>query len=223
MRIDLAFGVEGAARARGAAVVIDVFRAFTVSACALAGGARGCVLVRTVAEARAVAAAEPGAVISAEEGGYPVPGIPISNSPSMVLAADLAGRLLVQRTSAGTQAAAAASGADPLLAASLVVAGATASRLRELEPDRVTLVCAGAGHVEDRECAELIRARLEGTPHDVEAMWARIRADPRYAGFRAGHTPGFPPADLDLALEVDRFDFAMPAETAGGRLCLVRG
>ncbi len=50
-----ATGIEGARRARGTVVVIDVLRSFTVSAYALAGGARECRLVKTVAEARALA------------------------------------------------------------------------------------------------------------------------------------------------------------------------
>ena len=62
-----ATGVEGARHARGTVVVIDVLRSFTVSAYALAGGARECRLVRTVAEARALAAATPGSVVCAEE------------------------------------------------------------------------------------------------------------------------------------------------------------
>ncbi|TMF02894.1 MAG: 2-phosphosulfolactate phosphatase, partial [Chloroflexi bacterium] len=62
----------------GVVVVIDVLRAFTVSAYALAGGARECLLVGTVDEARALAAATPGAIISAEVDTLPVAGIPIS-------------------------------------------------------------------------------------------------------------------------------------------------
>jgi len=51
-----ATGIEGAREARGIAVVIDVLRSFTVSAYALAGGARECRLVTTTDEARALAA-----------------------------------------------------------------------------------------------------------------------------------------------------------------------
>src|SRR5438094_8960615 len=108
----------------GVVVVIDVLRAFTLSAYALAGGARECLLVGTVDEARAVAGATPGAIISAEVDTLPVEGIPISNSPTQIVEADVSRQPVVQRTSAGTQAIRAVAGADAMYAARLVVAGA---------------------------------------------------------------------------------------------------
>ncbi|MGH7912212.1 MAG: 2-phosphosulfolactate phosphatase, partial [Candidatus Dormibacteraceae bacterium] len=81
-----------------------MFRAFSVSAYALAGGALCCRLVREVTELRELAAKLPGSVTSAEVDGYPVEGIPISTSPTQIREADLRCRVLVQRTSAGTQA-----------------------------------------------------------------------------------------------------------------------
>src|SRR5256885_13057408 len=107
MNIIHATGIDGARQARGTVVVIDVLRSFTVSAYALAGGARECRLVKTVAEARALAARTPGAVVCAEEDALPVEGIPISNSPTHIREVDLNGRVLIQRSTAGTQVAAA--------------------------------------------------------------------------------------------------------------------
>ena len=104
MKVVHAVGVDGARTAVGVVVVIDVLRAFTVSAYALAGGARECLLVTTVDEARALAAATPGAIISAEVDTLPVAGISISNSPTQIVEADVQGHSVVQRTSAGTQA-----------------------------------------------------------------------------------------------------------------------
>jgi 2-phosphosulfolactate phosphatase len=204
-------GVAGARDARGVAVVIDVLRAFTVSAYALAGGAR-CRLVATVEEARALAARLPGALISAEVDGRPVPGIRISNSPSAVAAEPLAGRVLIQRSTSGVQAAVAAADCELVLAAALVNAGATARRLAELAPRRVTLISSGAplGHPEDRFCADRIEALLRGRePAPLEGLVARLDATDRIQRVRAGRWPGFPAADLDLALQPDRFAFAM--------------
>ncbi|HEX6487855.1 MAG TPA: 2-phosphosulfolactate phosphatase [Candidatus Dormibacteraeota bacterium] len=215
-------GLEGAARARGVAVVIDVFRAFTVSAYALAGGAAECLLVRDVDDAVELARQVPNAVVSAEVDGKPIPGIPISNSPAQVAELDWRGRTLVQRTSAGTQgAAAAAESADVVMAASLVVAGATAAAVRHLRPDLVTLVTTGAtDHVEDAACAELLRALLLGEPADSDSAVERIRRSERYALLADGSVPGFPRQDLDLALAVDRFDFAQRVTVEAGVLHL---
>lgn len=219
MKIVHAEGVAGARSARGVAVVIDVLRAFTVSAFALAGGALECRLVETPQRATEVARDLPGAVVSAEVDGLPVPGIPISNSPSMVQAAQLEGRVLVQRTTSGVQAALAARECQHVLAGALVVASATARLVRRLDPSVVTLVATGAplGHPEDRACADLLEALLLGLPAPpLEQLLAPLRASQRYGRLRSGLQPGFPPADLDLALAVDRFDFAMAVAPVPG-------
>ena len=223
MEVRVEGGLEGAARARGIAVVIDVLRAFTVSAYALAVGAAECLLVRSVEEALELAAGLPGAVVSAEVDGLPVPGVPISNSPSMVAGLDLRGRVLIQRTSAGTQGVhAAAASADRVLAAGLVVASATAQRLRDLDPAVVTLVAMGAteGHVEDEICAELLKAMLSGSAPDPRTFVERIRDSDRARSLVEAPLPGFPPEDLDLALAVDRFDFPQEVFRRDGLLHL---
>lgn len=224
MEILHAEGVEAARSARGVAVVIDVLRAFTVSAYALAGGAAECRLVETVEQAVELSRRIPGSIVSCEVDGLPVPGVPISNSPTMIRASDLRDRVLVQRTTSGVQAALAATRCDHVVAASLVVASATARLVRALRPDVVTLVATGSplGHPEDRACADLLEALLRGlTPPPLERLLEPLTASERYRRLRAGLQPGFPAGDLDLALAVDTFDFAMPVERAADALRLV--
>ena len=218
MRVVHAGGLEGARAARGTVVVIDVLRAFTVSAYALAGGATECRLVGEVAEAEALAARLPGAVVSAEVDGLPVPGIAISNSPTMISRADLRGRVLVQRSSSGTQCMLAASAAaDRLYAGSLVVASATARAVLAEDPELVTLVASGAdrGHLEDRACADYLEALLCGGRAELEALLEPLRLSDRYRAFLAARWPGFPASDLELALAPDRFGFSMPVSKDG--------
>jgi 2-phosphosulfolactate phosphatase len=207
-------GVSGARMARGTVVVIDVLRAFTVSAYALAGGASECRLVGTVEEARALAGRIDGAVLSAEVEGLPVEGIAISNSPTMVRDADLRGRTLVQRTSSGTQGVVAATDADRLFACSLAVASATARAIVAAAPELVTFVATGSdrGHPEDRACAEYVEAALLGRSPDLDELLAPLRRTERYRRFTAGSWPGLPATDVDLCLAADQFDFAMPVE-----------
>jgi len=215
-------GIDGARGVSGVVVVIDVIRAFTVSAWAFARGAVECRLTDTVEEAAALAASIPGAVLSAEEDGLPVPGIPISNSPSMIKALDLAGRVLVMRSSAGTRGVMACDAADHVLAAGLVNASATARFLLRHDPPRVLLLSTGAhdGYPEDRACAELIADLLLGRrPPPLEHLLAPLRVTGRYRRLLQGRQPGFPIEDLDLCLALDAFDFVM--ESAGGRLLLL--
>jgi 2-phosphosulfolactate phosphatase len=221
MEIVHATGIEGARQARGIAVVIDVLRAFTVSAYALAGGARECRLVTTTDEGRALVARTPGALLSAEEDGLPVPGIAISNSPTMIVTADLNGHVLVQRSSAGTQVIAAVPEGVDIFASSLVVASATVQACLSRRPEELTLI-ASADHPEDHACVLYMEALICGQRPDVDRLLLPLRLTDRYSKLASGMWPGLPVTDLELALIPDRFAFAMPATREGGYLKLTR-
>jgi 2-phosphosulfolactate phosphatase len=203
-------GIDGARDARGTVVVIDVIRSFTVSAYALAGGARECLLVPTVAQALALHHSIPGSLISAEEEALPVPGIAISNSPTQIKQANVKGCVLVQRSSAGTTVMAAVESAHDIYAASLVVAGATVKACLSANPDVLTLL-ASADHPEDHACAKYIEGLMRGEQPDLDRLLQPLRESERYARALSGTWPGFPPTDVELSLVPDLFDFAMPA------------
>lgn len=214
-----ATGIEGARYARGVVVVIDVLRSFTVSAYALAGGARECLLVPTTEEALALAHRIPDAIVCAEENALPIPGIAISNSPTQIHAAHMDGRTLVQRSSAGTPVMGAVRSGDGMFAASLVVARATAQACLLTRPSTVTLV-ASADFPEDHACALYIDAILHGGGLNLDRLLQPLRESERYRKVMAGLWPGFPPTDIELSLAVDRFDFAMPATRHEGFIAL---
>jgi len=222
VEIKHAVGVDGARVAVGVVIVVDVLRSFTLSAYALAGGARECLLVRTVDEARELASSIPDAIVSAEENTRPVPGIAISNSPTQITAQDLRGRTVVQRSSAGTQAVCAIEQATSIYAASLVVARATAQACLLRRPDTVTLV-ASADFPEDHACCSYIEGFLTDEPRDPAKLLQPLFSSPRYHEFVSNTWPGFPKTDLDLALQPDRFDFAMPIVLEQGLVRVVKG
>jgi 2-phosphosulfolactate phosphatase len=209
-----ATGIDGARRARGTVVVIDVLRSFSVSAYALAGGALECRLVSTVDEAQALAGRVPGSLICAEEDALPVRGIAISNSPTQIRDTDLRGRVLVQRSSAGTPVVAAVEQPN-IFAASLVVARATVQACLLTRPQALTLV-ASADHPEDHACATYMEGLVRGETVDLEALLEPLRQSERYRKVMSGDWPGFPPTDIHLALAVDRFTFAMPVTRVDG-------
>lgn len=208
MRIVHTTGIEGARQAQGTVVVIDVLRSFTVSAYALAGGARECRLVPTTAQARDLAATVPGSVLCVEENTLPVEGVAISNSPTMIRATDLKDRILVQRSSAGTPVVASV-GVPDIFVASLVVARATVQACLLREPQVLTLVASG-DFPEDHACALYMEAIAQDEQPQLDTWLAPLKATERYKRVMAGTWPGFPPTDLELALSPDRFDFAMP-------------
>lgn len=199
----------------GAVVVIDVLRSFTTIAYAFARGAREVVPVDSVEAARRLREAEPEALaVGAVGGGARAPGLDMGNSPSQIAALDLAGRRIIQYTAGGTRGLVACDHAAVLLAASLVCARATAEYLRRLQPPSVTLVVTGVWSDrdgdEDHACADLIEAILRGADPPRAPFAARVRRSDFGRRFAAGVDPDLPPADLDCAAAVDRFEFAMP-------------
>ena len=80
-----------------------MIRAFTTAAYAFGAGAAEIYLVGDVDAALAFKAAHPGSLAMGEDRGLRPDGFDFPNSPAMVRDADLSGRTLVQRTSAGTR------------------------------------------------------------------------------------------------------------------------
>src|SRR5258708_3382250 len=117
-------------------------------------------------------------------------------------------------------AAAVREGVD-IFAASLVVAQATAQACLLRRPTVLTLV-ASADHPEDHACALYIEAIIRGGKPDVERLLRPLKQSERYTRLMSGTWPGFPPTDLELALQPDRFSFAMPVTRGAGYLRLTR-
>lgn len=211
--------LETCAEARGWVVSIDVLRAFTTAAFAFAAGASEILLAGTVEEAFALRQRFPGSLLMGEVNALRIPGFDFGNSPAALQGVDLNGRRLIQRTSAGTQGVVLSRQAEQLLVASFVVAGATARYLQQQQPAAVHFVVTGIlgprDGDEDRACGEYIAALLQGEQPEQAPYLARARQC--YSGqlFRDGPDGDHPAADLECALQVDRFDFALVVERAG--------
>ena len=208
----------------GVAVVIDVLRAFSFAAYALAAGADHLILMDDLDETLRLAQSIPGAL--AGKDGVPVEGFDLFNSPGQLLERDdLDGRVIVHRTSAGTIGAVAARHAEHVFCSSFVVAGATAEQVRSLAPKRVTFVISGDGgrSDDDRACAEYLRERIEGGAPDPAPFLRRV--DVVGEGLREGVARGYRGVhrdDVELCCQVDRFPFALRASNEGELLVLRR-
>jgi 2-phosphosulfolactate phosphatase len=221
MEISIQSLLEGAARATGTVAIIDVFRAFTTAAVALANGASAIVMVRSVEEALTLREAGIGQICMGEVQGRPPQEFDFGNSPFEISAVDFTGKTIIQRTSAGTQGIVAANRADRLYAASLVTATATARAMLARSPYRITLVAMGDNGInrtdEDEVCAIHLRNRLEGRPGDRRAVQRLILAGGEVGRFRDPTRPHLHPQDADIALDIDRYEFAIRVEYEDGR------
>jgi len=173
------------------------------------------VLVGDHEQALVMKRADPTLFLSGEIGGRPIPGFDVGNSPSAIERLDLAGRRVVQRTSSGTQGVVAASGARAIVLGSFVIAAATVRYLRQ-HAQEVTVVAMGQNAEEDADedlaCARYLAASLGDARPPIPTV--TLLADRGAEGW----PDWFPRRDAELALEVDRFTFALPVSRENGLL-----
>ena len=201
-------------------VAIDVLRAFTTDSYLFNLGVPEIILVANVQEAFDLRKSLPDSLISGEVNGIKVPGFDLGNSPSVAVTQNLTGKRIIQRTSAGTQVVTLPSRATTRIAASLTNLSATVRFIQKAAPATVTLLQTGyfpqeGWGDEDVACAEAIEQTLTGYPVDWDILFQRVRQSRSGLHFD-GTQPDFPPEDLEMALLVDRFDFAMVIHPENG-------
>jgi 2-phosphosulfolactate phosphatase len=213
--------LDGARRAQGAVVIVDVLRAFTTAAVALARGAEKIVLVASVHEALALRARGAGQLCMGEVDGKRPAGFDFGNSPWELSQADVRGRTLIHSTTAGTVGVTAVQ-AESVWAAALVNAQATAQMFRREAPPLVTLVAMGAQARtradEDELCVLYLRNLLEGRRPDHDAIRTLVRAAPEAQHYGDPMRPHFDPNDLEIALQIDSIPLAIQVQREADRL-----
>lgn len=214
--------LEGARRAAGTVVIVDVFRAFTTAAVAFSREAAQIVMVAEPPEALALRAQGRGDFCVGEVNGIRPEGFDFGNSPFEMSKTDLEGKTIIQSTRAGTVGAAAATGAETIYVASLVVAKATAQAILRDDPPVVTIVAMGHNARvrtdEDELCALYLRNLLQGREPDIGALQTLLRAGGEVGKFYDPAQPHFHREDCEWALKVDQFDFAIAVTKEDGML-----
>lgn len=213
MKIRILEFIEGARIAEGVAVIIDVFRAFSVACYAFDGGAVRVITTADVEEAFVLKKKYSFSVLAGERKERRVEGFDLGNSPTEVLKTDLHGKTFIHTTTAGTQGLANAENADCVLAASLVNAGAVAAYLKKLNPEIVSLVAMGyranESADEDLLCAEMIESELSGHKFNYEERLRNLINTSGKRFFIPENISFSPPTDFFLCTMVNRFDFAL--------------
>ncbi len=213
MEIKVESLLEGARRARGTVVIVDVFRAFTTAAVAFSRGASKIIMVSEPSEAMAMRNRGLGDLCVGEINGIPPEGFDFGNSPFEMAGADLEGKVVIQSTRSGVIGAAAATGASAIYAASFIVAKATAGAVLRDNPPLVTIVAMGWNAQmrtdEDELCALYLRNLLEGREPNPDALRQLVQASGEAGKFYDPAQPHFHPEDCEMALDVNRYDFAI--------------
>ena len=213
MQINILQLTDGARKASGTTVVIDVFRAFSTVCYLMAAGAEKIIPVETVEEALHLKNLLPEAVLLGERHERKVEGFDFGNSPTHIYSLDFTGKTVIMTTSSGTKGLMNATGASEILTGSFVNAGAIIRYLKGKNPDVISLVCMGyEGHrptQEDTFLAEYVRDKIMDQPTDFGRMKEILRTGDGARLLDPANSEWSPASDFDLCLALDKFDFVV--------------
>jgi len=220
MNIEILQLLEGAQKARGLTVIIDVFRAFSTACYAFQAGIQRIYPVGDLEKAYFLKQQNPDFLLVGERNEQKPEGFDFGNSPSQLLESILTGKSMVHTTSSGTQGIANAKYAEEIITGSFVNAQAIINYIRRQNPEQVSLVCMGYSCQyptdEDTLLAVYIKNELEGVPNDFQAMVEQIRTGDGARFFAPEKQEWAPAEDFDLCLSLNRFDFVLKVENENG-------
>ncbi len=216
MKIEILQLTEGAKKAKGITVVIDVFRAFSTACYVFAAGAEKIIPVEHVEEAFKLKKLFKNVVMLGERNERKVPGFDFGNSPTHIMNQDFSGKTIIMTTSSGTRGIANATLADEIITGSFVNAEATINYIRQKNPAELSLVCMGyEGRYptqEDTFFAKYVRDRLEDTETNFEEMKQILRVGDGARLLDPANDEWSPSSDFELCLDPDRFNFILKIE-----------
>lgn len=224
MNIQILQLLDGAKKAEGLTVVIDVFRAFSLVCYMADKGTKNIIPIANIEKAYELKRNNPDYILVGERNERVPEGFDYGNSPTHILDADLKDKTIVHTTSAGTQGLVNAVNASERLTGSFVNAPAIVRYIQSEKPEKVSLVCMGYSMKhpteEDTFCAEYMKAMLEGTEIDFEVMKQQIRKTSGRRLFEPLNQEFSPSTDFDYCLDLGRFNFVLKVEEVGGLLKL---
>ena len=217
MQVNFGYLLDGARKASGTAVIIDVFRAFSCMPLMFSMGLKKSILVASPGDALVIKRRHQDYILVGEVGGLPIEGFDLGNSPSQILSQNpdyFKNKIAVQRTSAGVQGALAALNiADEVLVASYNVARATAAYIRARNPAVVNLVAMGwdleTRAPEDDWCARYIAHLLGAGSYNHDQAMREIVFNETAQRFLGVDQPKFPPEDPVLCLQRNVYGYAL--------------
>lgn len=217
MEVKILQQLNGIEEVKGTAVIIDVFRAFTVESYLINNGISNLYAVGDADLAYKYKKEHPEALLIGERHGKIMDGFDYGNSPSAIAQVSFDGKTAVHTTSAGTQGIAGAVNAEEILVCSLVNAMATAEYILKSGANDISLVCMGLEAKEPTEedtlCARYIKSLLEGGYEKID--WNKEIAILKETSGAKFFDPSlqdiFPTEDFERSVEIDKFDFAIKA------------
>ncbi len=220
MEIEILQLTEGAKKAKGLTVVIDVFRAFSTACYVFAAGAEKIIPIEHVEEAFELKKVMSDVVMLGERFERKVPGFDFGNSPTHVMNQNFKGKTIVMTTSSGTKGIANASLSDEIITGSFVNADAIVRYILKKDPQIISLVCMGyEGRYptqEDTFLAEYVRDKLLGMEPDFDKMKEMLTIGDGARLLDPANHEWSPSTDFELCLDPNRFNFVLKIEKGEG-------
>lgn len=229
--------IEGAKKAEGLTVIIDVFRAFSTACYVFNNGGKKIIPVGELEIAYTLKKENNDFILIGEREGKILPGFDYGNSPALIEKIDFTDKSVIHTTSAGTQGIVNARNSSQIITGSFVNAEAVVDYIIKENPDIVSLVAMGYAGIEPADedifCADylesLIKRKIgmegegeqEGKKNwesGKKEMVEILRKGSGKRFFDSANIEWSPPADFDLCLKFDIFDFVLKAERYDHRL-----
>lgn len=227
MGIEILYGLEGAKTAKGLAVVIDVFRAFSTACYIVKNGVKKIIPVGDITTAYRLKKETGDFILMGERNGYIQPGFDFGNSPFQIKNFDFTDKTVIHTTTRGTQGITAAYNAQEILTGSFVNAGAIIKYIKKYKPQNVSLVCTGTDDHkildEDAACAQYIKNALLGKPNNFSEIIKHLKTTGHADNFFDPTVESHPPEDFEMCLALNKFNFILKVEPyQDGLICLIK-
>lgn len=226
MEIKVLHMIEGAKEAKGLAVIIDVFRAFSFECYAMNNNAKKIIPVGAKEVAYRLKEENEEYILAGERKGAILEGFDYGNSPTQIENVDFTDKTIIHTTSAGTQGIDNAINAEQIITGSLVNAKAIVEYIKKNKFEIVSLVCMGLSATsqteEDNLCAEYIKCLLENKEIDIKTKMNELQFTSGKKFFDEEKQDVFPKKDFYLCTEANKFDFILKVEKDGTELNYIK-
>jgi len=219
MEIKILHLLEGAKKAEGLVVIIDVFRAFSVACYVFGNNAKKIIPVGDIKKAYELKRKNPDYILIGERNGKKQKSFDYGNSPTQIESVDFNDKIIVQTTGSGTQGIINAKKADKIITGSFVNLLAIVKYIKKYKPNKLSLVCMGISGLkiadEDKYCAEFIYNLLNGINNNFEIIVNELKNRTGKIFFDPKNKKWAPENDFYLCLNLNKFNFVLEANKEG--------
>lgn len=222
MNIKISYGVDGAKNARGITVIVDIYRAASTASYVLAQEARYIIPVSTKEEALNLRGQNPNYLLMGEEQAIRIDEFDFGNSPHEISQANLKDKVLVHRSTQGTQGLVNATKSGELIFGSFPTVSAIAKYIKQKNPQKVTIVAMDGKDSEDEVFANYLKSILINNsvnPKMIKTYLINHRVSTR---FLDPNQPEFPKEDIEYCLDIDKFKFVCLVKKIDNQLRIVK-